>query len=459
MRLSQWLCLWALSCLALGLEDGQCEEATSLVQLGSAVSVRAAHRTYWYPSRGVHNNRSGVSTATGPFPLPSPRWHYEARHVNFHQTPCIDDQLNVYTGSDNGLVFSFTKEGHKRWEVQAGENRCQNPFLFDGILYTACGEGTVVALAMADGKTLWRRKVCEELPGDTYTVSATEKYLVVPIEAMKPFGSPKLALLEREDGEVRWTYDMMKRAGTGSVNMAPCLLKDSIVTSDQAGGIYRLDVKDGSEIWMAPALEKGSSTLGGVACSDGIVFNGFSAVNGEGGLQALNMATGERIWTKVFSAPIHNAPAVGKIYGHDQVAVIVGMGNPAGLPPALPAHINGTVFAADAATGEILWTFEPPPWLSTTVAGSTLDQVCLPDLFSGATVGGDGTVYINWSAGGITYALRDANGDGVVALEDPAEVSGYDLGSGATGPPALAPGMLFVNTCRRPTAFLVEPAS
>ena len=65
-----------------------------------------------------------------------------------------------------------------------------------------------------------------------------------------------------------------------------------------------------------------------------------------------------------------------------------------------------------------------------------------------------GTVYINWSAGGITYALRDANSDGMISADDPSEVSAYDLGSAATGPPAIAPGMIFVNTCRRPSAFL-----
>ena len=37
-----------------------------------------------------------------------------------------------------------------------------------------------------------------------------------------------------------------------------------------------------------------------------------------GGLQALNISTGERIFTKQFSAAVHNAPAVGKVYGHNR---------------------------------------------------------------------------------------------------------------------------------------------
>eukprot|EP00439_Symbiodinium_sp_Y106_P017603 s10242_g2.t1 len=137
-----------------------------------------------------------------------------------------------------------------------------------------------------------------------------------------------------------------------------------------------------------------------------------------------------------------------------KVGVVAGIGDPAGVPSPDPAFITGTVLAVDAMTGETIWTFDPPPWLHSGSAGSTMEQMCMPDLFSAATISGEGTVYINWSAGGITYALRDNNHDGKISLEDPTEVSAYDLGSGATGPPAIAPGMIFVNTCRRPSAFL-----
>ena len=136
------------------------------------------------------------------------------------------------------------------------------------------------------------------------------------------------------------------------------------------------------------------------------------------------------------------------------MGVIAGVGEPTGPPLPIPEHINGTVVAVDPMDGELLWTFEPPVWHWLGSAGSSFQQLCYPDLFSAATIDVKGTVYINWSAGGITYGLRDANADGFIDAEDPLEVSSYDLGSGATGPPAVAPGMLFVNTCRRPSAFL-----
>ena len=55
------------------------------------------------------------------------------------------------------------------------------------------------------------------------------------------------------------------------------------------------------------------SSQGGVACGEGMVFNGFSRPDNSGALQALSMDTGDRLWEKSFPAAIHNAPAVGRL--------------------------------------------------------------------------------------------------------------------------------------------------
>merc|ERR1712032_1188459 len=139
--------------------------------------------------------------------------------------------------------------------------------------------------------------------------------------------------------------------------------------------------------------------------------------------------------------------SVSREYGFKVFAFIIGK-----ILSTMPkVHVTGTVYAMNAQTGERLWTFMPPAWEKPACAGSTWEQPCLPDLWSAPTIGGDGTVYINWSAGGVTYALRDANGDGVIS---DGEISSYDAGSAATGPPAVAPGMLTVTTCRRQVTFL-----
>ncbi|CAE7654376.1 bamB [Symbiodinium pilosum] len=446
-------------------EGSGASEATALLQLASTLEARSSfNESYWYPVRGLDAGRSGWSQrASGPFPLSAPSWSFEIPGLNFHQTPVIDDTFHVYTTSDNGKIFKFTREGLKRWEFlldQPGTVRCQNPSLFDGKLYTACANGHVLALDMDNGNKVWSRWVFPGgLPTDTYTVSATEAFLVLPLsDAGDIFGgSWGVAVLERADGSLRWSYNVSERApGATVINLDPCLLEDSIVLSDTTGGIYRLNLTDGSEIWRVPGLDEGSFTLGGVACSEGLVFNGFSRADESGGVRALSLEEGEVIWAKSLEKVVHNAPAVSKkLYGHEskELFVVIGMGEPTGRPLPIPANISGKVLALEGLTGNQIWSFEPPPWHHHGAAGSTWDQLCFPDLFSAATIDATGTVYINWSAGGITYALRDADANGLVSMEDPKEVSEANLSSAATGPPALAPGMLFVNTCRRPSAF------
>ena len=56
------------------------------------------------------------------------------------------------------------------------------------------------------------------------------------------------------------------------------------------------------------------------------------------------------------------------------------------------------------------------------------------------TISKDGTLYINWAFGGIGYALRDFNEDGLLDLENPEELSSFDFGIGNMGGPALVHG-------------------
>ena len=130
-----------------------------------------------------------------------------------------------------------------------------------------------------------------------------------------------------------------------------------------------------------------------MACSEGLVFNGFSRADGSGGVRALSLEEGEVIWAKSLEKVVHNAPAVSKkLYGHEskELFVVIGMGEPTGRPLPIPANISGKVLALEGLTGNQIWSFEPPPWHHHGAAGSTWDQLCFPDLFSAATIDATG---------------------------------------------------------------------
>ena len=166
-----------------------CEAGSAFLQLelskdkAHVISSDLQASRYWFPTKSDDNNRSGQSSVSGPFPLHKPdtaHWELNVPGVVFHQVPMIDDKLNIYMGSDTGKIFSFDKYGAKRWEANGTGTHCQDPSLFEGILYTACRDGSVLALDMMTGQLLWQRKICKELPFEHYSISVTKDHIFLP---------------------------------------------------------------------------------------------------------------------------------------------------------------------------------------------------------------------------------------------------------------------------------------
>jgi len=129
----------------------------------------------------------------------------------------------------------------------------------------------------------------------------------------------------------------------------------------------------------------------------------------------------------------------------------------------VPVKPNG-VSAYDAATGEELWHFAEEPNDHHGAEGDEgpmlgrlqkahqqgdprTEVLCGPDNWGIPAVGGDGTVYAASGSSGKLYAIRDADGNGVIA---DSEVSTFASGVAFLNNPALAPGMLVVSPCWGP---------
>jgi len=156
---------------------------------------------------------------------------------------------------------------------------------------------------------------------------------------------------------------------------------------------------------------------------------------------------------------VNSAPAVGRVYGYDQLAVVFTVGSKPSCDPmplldkakvllglANTTYVFAQVFVLKAVDGEVLWQFDLPRWWKE-CAGILHGDSCCPDAFGNPAIGEDGTVYVNWS-GGKSYALRDANKDGKIDMNDPAELSLWNSGFGSNGITAIAPGLTVTVNCR-----------
>eukprot|EP00747_Dinoflagellata_sp_TGD_P217990 gnl/TRDRNA2_/TRDRNA2_90304_c0_seq1.p1 gnl/TRDRNA2_/TRDRNA2_90304_c0~~gnl/TRDRNA2_/TRDRNA2_90304_c0_seq1.p1 ORF type:complete len:498 (+),score=77.28 gnl/TRDRNA2_/TRDRNA2_90304_c0_seq1:60-1553(+) len=445
-----------------------------------------------WPLKGGDLTRSGLSPHSAPFDLSKSAWSFvepgrdekaqrSEGQKSFHCSPVIDEAGNVYVVSTTGYMYALDREGNLLWTYMLSGTNPGNPVLMNGVLYTAGQDGWAYAIDAKSGEKIWRTKVGMASPQDTYSVAAADNVVVVPASTQghgqqvgRPvtMGNEDMIGLDAATGQFKYKYSIMDRTGKIAYNAMPAIVNGSVIINDATGGLYRFSLQDGSEIWYVPPPddEMCFTSAGGPAVADGVVYLAFNVFRGNmlgpgiGMIQAVELTTGEILWSKSFDRDANSAPSVGPAGPNGAAAVVVGIGNNTGLPENIfesamfglgifeRPRFPGKVFALNPKTGDEYWTFEPPVWHGPGCAGATMSDMCWPVHWSSPAVGADGTVYINW-LGGKVFALRDANGNGRIDTENPSEYSSYEHGSGGNGNPAIAPGRLVVASCKQVVAF------
>lgn len=428
-------------------------------------ALEEAHLASW-PVKNGNTNRTGQAWCNAPVNLSQPSWVWEepdrprkSASEPLYCTPTLDANKNIYIPSSTGRSFALNQHGDLLWMYSSTGLATGNLALHSGTLFSASDDGFAFALEAQTGKEIWRARIDAAAPSDAYSPLVVQDLIILPAcsNASDTDGNDRVVAVNVADGRKQWTYTMP--GDLKGENFMPAEFEDSIVFPDRAGGLYRLRLRDGSEVWRKPppAGYENSTCTGGMALGPNAVA--YVASNKDpnmgmpfagGFLRAFHLQDGAELWSLDVDGAGNAAPAVGKVAGHDVLAVVVGLGADPGF------WINGTVEARNALTGDLLWVFGPIFGGMGFCAGFTDDDQCWPDLFGVPSIGADGTVYVNWS-GGWAYALRDANGDGRVELSDPEEVSGYFHGEGTNGQSAIAPGFLVAPSCWKIIAFGAEP--
>jgi outer membrane protein assembly factor BamB len=263
------------------------------------------------------------------------------------------------------------------------------------------------------------------------------------------------------DGRVLWQY----RPEAPLWNFHASFAGDgTFMFQDYEGRAYRCHVSNGTEVWKkggaVGSWTDGSAILG----PNRVVYSVQNGGNdpghafysmgysGPGEVVARSLDDGELLWKASVPHPPNNSPAIGRLYGHEGLSLVQPIGDP--VQGAFGAAGVHSVYAFDAETGKLQWKFEGP---RQTIPGITTGDlnpiaaveralngeraVVLPNPWSAPTIDGNGTVFVGSSLGPL-YALRDANGDGIV--EGDAEVSKLETDTTFSGSmsPAFAPGML-----------------
>lgn len=331
--------------------------------------------------------------------------------------------VTMYAEDDSDWVAAFdAASGERVWRHRLGERTkghdgsddgpLATPTVGDGRVFALGADGTLHALALADGEVLWT----SSLPGTfgspppyfgfTTTPLLTGGHVVV--QAGGPEGKSIVAL-DPADGSVVWG------AESGAVNyQSPVLLtaggKEQIVAFD-AERMVGVDPVDGAVLWSRPFGEDERAPGSPAVPMDG----GRFLVRLAPGVAAFQVGKSDAGWI------------VEELYRNS----VLGQGY--SLPVYHDGHVYGyrgnILTCMDAGTGERVWRSRPP--------------------------GGDGLIVVDGH-----LVVFGAQGNVVVAAASP---EGYDekariaaLGGSSLTWPSFADGRIFVRNLEEMAAVSVR---
>mmetsp|Transcript_98368 Transcript_98368/g.234168 ORF Transcript_98368/g.234168 Transcript_98368/m.234168 type:complete len:483 (-) Transcript_98368:63-1511(-) len=468
--------LVALASLALAsAEDCQeDEQGTCSTHLLQAQADRRTALHPWPTFRG-RSQTAAVGQAP-PKDLSTPSWSWQHPRGQFHTIvsggPVIDKDSNLYLQTAQG-IRKFTSSGKEVWIFETPGLTNNEPSLYGNLLLSSTKlPGLAYAVDRVTGKELWKTYLADSSGGDCGYPAAHNGVFVVGAnmgnDTRIQGGNTKVFGLDTNTGKQLWEYDPDHVVW----NLSPLFPDDeSVVFMDFTGGMYKLSLTTGQELWKTPApnsdpsFSDGGPSLGQngkvYACS-----NYGVAMGQEGSLgvaRAFDLLSGQIVWEKILSSPCNSFPAVGHVRGSDRLAAVFLPGPFDGTP-----NVEGSVLALDAETGEEIWKFNTENYTSpmNQAAGDLeglidrttegIQTICAPAHWSAPTIDGSGTVY-GLRLNGKLYAVHGPqetvdtkelkaalvldSSTGVVA-----EV--YPIGSASLhGAMAWAPGLYAFSTC------------
>mmetsp|Transcript_14457 Transcript_14457/g.25552 ORF Transcript_14457/g.25552 Transcript_14457/m.25552 type:complete len:507 (-) Transcript_14457:106-1626(-) len=408
----------------------------------------------------------------------------------------IDKDKNIYIIAAEG-IFKYTPDGELLWQrddilgTQMGSISGSSLYAWDTYLM-------MYALDLDTGSSFWSRKVGENrgLVADMVTVNNGVVLAGVDQPDELPEGwrveagvwSKRVVGINASNGDELWSYQ--PDAGLWNI-MGVFPDDDTVIFMDSGGGLYRLGLHNGSQLWKrAPDPETftdGGATLG----PDGSVYTcsnePYSLIDlfeePKGRMRKFDQTTGDMIWEFETAHTCMNFPAVSA----DGKTLVVSDGKIAIVPmiyyetegmsaeaidklyriqeEQLKAHnqnaywgledVNGSIIGFDTQKGEPKWQQEVEPWYGTAfirdeerayrlLTGKGYSFVCGPPHWGGPTIDDDNNVYIGRSDG---YLY-------VYNTDDKAMVTRFKTNDGMMmSGVSFAPGMMVVPTCSSVNVF------
>ncbi|WP_255198093.1 PQQ-binding-like beta-propeller repeat protein [Halorarius litoreus] len=311
----------------------------------------------------------------------------------------------------------------QRWRADLNFPLRQSPVVADGRVFLG-GRDRFVAFDAATGDEAWRQSLPERQYVDT-TAAVGDGTVVVPMEDV-------LRAFDAVSGEPLWT------TRPGDEVAAPTLHDGTLYLEiGETGHVEARSLADGSRLWSTRVGEWGP---GPVAVASDTVLAPGGRRDAPGRLVGLDVATGEKRWSRTFDPETDTEDRVD--------------GDPTGVSAAGGrAYVgldDGSVHAVRVRDGEPVWRFDPGTTLTSDEDGGSAlygDPGPRQPAVRAPPAVGDDRVYV-------------AHGDGrLYALDTSGEVQwSFWAWNALTTQPAVADGAVYAG-CVDNFLYALDPTS
>jgi outer membrane protein assembly factor BamB len=340
--------------------------------------------------RGDPQHR-GVYETAGIAQSPAVLWRFPTGD-RVLSTPALSHGV-VYFGSDDGFFYAVdTTNGEQIWSYRTGDKVRSSPAVADGVVFFGSYDGNFYAVHRSTGREKWRFRTTGErhwraknldgmTPAEEVHPDPWDFFLSSPVlaEGVVYFGTGEgmLYALDTGTGQPVWTFE------TGdTIHSSPAIADGTLYVGNMESRLYAVDTATGQERWHFQAgTETRYYNQHGLQSSP-TVAGGMVYIGGrDGGLHAVSAADGREVWkfdtenSWVLGSPSYRNGTV--YFGTSDTFKLMAVDGATGqarfeVPtgtytyssPAIAGDMvyvgtcGGVLFAVDATTGAVKWTFQ-----------------------------------------------------------------------------------------------------
>lgn len=344
--------------------------------------------------------RSGIIPGGGRVESNEVLWKARIGGDDSHMAPVAFDDTVLAVGADGGLYALNRYDGAEKWVFTESEEIITVPVVRGNMIYVGSQDGQFYALESETGQVLWSLALSDKHGG-----VICSHPLVLDDSIIVSAWNIDLIALDPETGEEKWRYVASDSSGgrtNGMVN-SPAAADGAIynVIGNDKPAIYAVDARTGQEVWK----RTGIFTQGSPSLHNGKLYLLEHKVTGDYSLVALDPADGSTIGRlakssssgyglfdggRVILPGSYPLSATSYMYDLKSFSLVHGElfwrlhtgDSMAGEPVMSDGYLyytsndfdsdNGSLYAADAMWGEMLWQarLDAGPLSTPAVAGA-----------------------------------------------------------------------------------------